>query len=277
MERRARLIPLVTVCMATPLMVVGLAAIAAYVAEFMGSGDAADRSGLFWYLPILQIGGLCVIAAGLLFWAALGAYRGHPASLLLCRIAVVVLPVLALLLTGALWLDEEQARERRAESQQRQALLETLIADRQRIERFSVSAQDDGLRWRATTSGGRPGTYKLRLRVEGGPATLYRHEVRVELGQGGRPIRRELPYTALFAKCFDGRDVEGLYVCVANAGTSNTRLRLLASLHPERLDNQADVDLAGHREAFASRAEREAVIDTYTESGRVEVQRITIP
>ncbi len=262
--------------MAALLMVVGVAAIGAYVAEFMGSAEAADRSGRFWYLPILQIGALCVIAAGLLFRVALGAYRGHPASQLLCRIAVVVLPVLALLLTGALWLDEEQARERRAASQQRQVLLETLIADRQRIERFAVSAQDDGLRWRATTSGGRPGTYRLRLRVADGPATLYRHEVQVELGEGGRALRRELPYTTLFARCFDGRDVGGLYVCVPHAGTSNTRLRLLASLHPEGLDNQADLDLAGHREALTSRAEREAVIDTYTEPGRVEVQRITI-
>jgi hypothetical protein len=255
---------------------VGGAGIAAYVTPLMVPGDTGDRSHLFWYLPVLMLGLGFVALSGLLAWAALGAYRGHPIGRRCCRVALCALPVLALAVTLVLWSNEEQADRQRAERQERRALLAELAAERQRIDGFDVETRDEALTWRVTTSGGRPGTYRLHLRVENRLAVLYDHALPVELGEGMRVLRHDSGFATLFARCFDGRDAEGLYVCVPNAGTSNSRFRLVASLHPLSIAGADGLDLNSQREQFHSLTQLEAVMDTVAEPGQVHVKRISV-
>lgn len=276
MQRRSALIPLATACLAVLMMAIGGAAIAGYLAQFIDSAEVADRSALFWHLPLLLLGISLVALAVLLLLAAWAAHRGHAASRQLCRLALTVLPLLALVWVGVAWIRADGARKQRAEWQRRQAVVERLVVERQQIESFAVTAREEGLAWSVTTTGGRAGTYLLRLHAENTSAVLYRYTARVELGEAGRTLRHESPYTEFFARCFDGRDAEGLYVCVPNAGTSNRRFRLRAVLRPAGLDGEADRELAEHRAAIASTAVRQAVVDTHTERGRVQVQRIMI-
>lgn len=276
MEHRPRLIPLAAACLALLIIVLGSAGIAGYLEQFTDEADPADQSRLFWHLPLLLLGIPLVSLGVVLSLAAVAAYRGHAEYLKLCRLALTVLPVLALIMVGVVWVGENQARKQRTEWLQRQAEVDELSAERQRIESFSVAAREDRLAWRVTTTGGRTGAYLLVLRAENDFAVLYEQTLRIELGENRRTLQHDSPYTELFARCFDDRDTEGLHVCVPNAGTSGTRFRLRATLRPVALGGDADAGLAERRTTLTSMATREAEIDTYTEPGQVKVERITI-
>jgi hypothetical protein len=114
------------------------------------------------------------------------------------------------------------------------------------------------------------------LRAETNGGVLYQHTRRVELDGAARAFEQVLSYKQLFSRCFESRDADAFYVCVPNAGTSNSRLKLITVLRLEEAGGERGADVAPPLRALASESARTAAVDTYTVAGEVRVQKLEI-
>lgn len=129
--------PLFSIAIGGLILLAGLTGIAFYVSYAMVSTGEADRSGLFWYLPILYLGLGGVVAGVMLRVVGVYARRGSAVCARIGRGVVVVVPVIALLLVGLAYVSERSAQREREARMAESAELEGVVADMQQSRTFN--------------------------------------------------------------------------------------------------------------------------------------------
>ena len=85
------------------MVLLGLTLGGLYAFEVVQSASGADRSMIFWALPVAMIGCLLVLMGAVLIWLARRAAGGDREVLSIVRILLVTIAVVAaLILAGAL-------------------------------------------------------------------------------------------------------------------------------------------------------------------------------
>lgn len=273
MSTRSLLVSFLTIAIGGMILFAGLAGVVFYVSSAVGSAGEADRSGLFWFLPILFLG-LGGMATGvMLLVLGVGAARGSAVCVRISRGALIVIPLIALVLVGLFHMSERSSQREREARLAQSAERERIVAGMQQIHRLDIHEQsDDAIALNVATTGGLAGSYELRLKVETSRGVLYRQISHVRLESSMTSIRRSIPYRELFARCFDDTGSGEFFVCVEGAGTANTRFRLEAVLLLLRTAGNTRVDIQDNPEVFSTSSSASFFMDTFAHGDRVEIE-----
>jgi len=246
------------------LVLAGTAAIGYYILVLIEALDNVDKSGVFWLLPLAFIGTFLVLT-GIYFLLIGFKSREDKKYQRTAFVSVIVLGACTILLLAGLYTSESAADKIRQDVNREEAMIQEL----QRLTALSImEANTEGLTISFTTHGAHTGNYHLQLRVYNSRNQFWESQSTIDLKQDTNDFTRYILFDEIFHKCSgEFKNSSSVYVCVNNAGTSNSKFALAAKLSPDDFDSN---NMPG------SKAETSFYLDTFTENDTVIVQKVVI-
>jgi hypothetical protein len=246
----------------------GLWPIGLYIYQAFESIGEADKSLLFWGMPILFIG-LSILAAGIVFSViSIKSLRSNTAYRWAMIMLVAWVIVVPLLVMGSLRSDE-LGRQRSAEIKAQ----DTSLASANKISNVAILSNDStGFNLCLTTSGGFEGDYKLTIAVSSDPITLLEITEDRQLGANAVTTDTRIDYNDLFARC--GRDLQNstAHVCINNT-LADTVLKIKTELIPIRA---ADTSIPNNKLITATSSQQiQIILETENRNNEIIVRKFT--
>lgn len=227
-----KIVPVLAIAAGALLIMIGLGLAFAYVKSAIEVWNSPDQSVLFWYLPLLFLG-LISAAVGIYFLLIGIKSFHHPRYHKLASTSLFILLALIAALSILLIIQEFWAGQQRADIVEHQELLAGL----QKIQQISVTDADtDGVLIQLYTNGNHTGRYRLRIKVENQRSDFMDFHKDIRLDSTENHLTEYIPFDTLFDICKDEPVNTRIYVCVENAGTSNSEFKIRAQLQPELTD-----------------------------------------
>lgn len=262
--RRSNLIALSAIMAGILLVLTGVTAIGFYILTIIESLQNVDKSGIFWLLPIAFIG-IFLITLGIYFLIIGVKSINDEKYQRTALVSVIALGTCSILLFAGLYVSEYSADKIRQDMINEEAMIQEL----QRLTALSImEANTEGLTVSAITLGSHIGNYNLHLRVFNSQSLFWESFSTVELNQNENELVRYISFDEIFSKCSgEFKNSSSIYVCVNNAGTSNSKFTLSAKLSAADFNS---TELSG------SIAETSFYLDTFTENNSVSIQKVVI-
>jgi|TARA_B100001971_G_C18141080_1_gene510422 hypothetical protein len=287
MFNKQRLISILSIIIGTIFIILGLLSAGAYVKTVIDSLGEADKSLIFWYFVLLQIG-IFLLVFGI-FFITIGrrSLRGDVSAYNLVKRSLIGLAIFLIILI--IWgiINNFKSEEFKMQREGMQETENYLNEGMQRINLTGIQDNDEnGFYLLVKTTGGLEGIYNLQISITGRITFLEISEP-INFDSNVQTIRKRVDYTNLFKKCFnelkESDHVPG--VCVEGGGTSggsfkiNTKLILIedAEKKVKNLDNTLHgYNLEKDDYIFQSNSQTIFFIDTLTEDGKVIVEKFQL-
>lgn len=260
-----KLIPVLAITAGALLLITGVGFVFAYANSALEVWNSPDQSVLFWYLPLLFMG--FISSASGIYFLLIGIKSfSQPPYHKLASSSLIILSVLIAVLSLFVIIQNYRAEKFRAKIVDQQKILAGL----QKIRRISVTDADaDGMLLQLYTNGTHTGRYRLSLQVKNQRTDFMEFHKNIRLDSTDNHLTEYIPFDTLFDICKDEPVNTRIYVCVENAGTSNSEFNIRAQLQPE------PEDLNDPYQPDSSENTASFFLDTIHENGTVRITSVT--